>query len=149
MDEPLRAATLDDLPALAALETTCFGDEAYTLLQLRQWLDLSGPLLRVAPWADGPLPIAGYGLGHVGWDGTGWILALGVHPEARGRALGRRLTQDTLDALAARGVTETRLTTHPDNAPALRIYRALGFDEGALHPDYYGPGEPRWLLRRR
>ena len=42
-------------------------------------------------------------------------------------------------ASAERRVQEAILNVAVGNAPALRLYRRLGFVDGALVPDYYGP----------
>ncbi len=143
---PDRSAVQADLPALVALERLCFGEEAYTSLQLRQWLDLGGPLVRVA---DGSGGLDGYAIGALAHDGSGWLLALGVRPEARGRGLGRALTSAVLDALHARGVHEVQLTVTPGNTAARALYAALGFVGDEVHRDYYGPGQHRLVMRHK
>ncbi|MCB9682210.1 MAG: GNAT family N-acetyltransferase [Alphaproteobacteria bacterium] len=140
-----RPATPADLAAVVAIERACFGDEAYTHLQLRQWLDLSGPLFVVATVDDVPV---GHAIGAVDHAGDGWVLALAVHPDARRHRLGHALTTAVLDALDARGVDVTRLTVTPDNAPARALYGALGFVTEAEVDAYYGPGAARLVLRR-
>ncbi|MEL6110490.1 MAG: GNAT family N-acetyltransferase [Planctomycetota bacterium] len=50
-----------------------------------------------------------------------------VEPDARGEGV-NRLILDHLFAWARRnGLTETRLTVYPDNAPAVRAYEKAGF----------------------
>jgi ribosomal protein S18 acetylase RimI-like enzyme len=70
-----------------------------------------------------------------------------VVPEARRRGLGRALV---LAALAA-AVSERRVraaTLHVDagNAPALALYRSLGFGADGELADYYAPGRPALKL---
>ena len=62
-------------------------------------------------------------------DGSpvGEVYVIGVAPRAHGRGLGRLLLQAGLHRLADHGATEVVLYVESDNAPALRLYAALGF----------------------
>jgi ribosomal protein S18 acetylase RimI-like enzyme len=51
-----------------------------------------------------------------------------VDAERRGQRLGTRMLEATLDRLSAQGVTEVGLEVDPENAPAVRLYRAFGFE---------------------
>ncbi len=57
----------------------------------------------------------------------GEIYAIGVDPRAQGRGLGRALAVAGLDAVHRRGIDVGMLFCAADNAPALGLYRALGF----------------------
>lgn len=60
-------------------------------------------------------------------DGTGHLRAVAVAPDARGRGLGRELSiAMTRRAQAGTGIAS--LGVYVDNEPALRIYRALGYE---------------------
>ena len=50
-----------------------------------------------------------------------------VDPEYRGRAVGRRLLEAALEALAARGVPQVVLSTAERNAVAQRLFERAGF----------------------
>ncbi|WP_030761484.1 GNAT family N-acetyltransferase [Streptomyces sp. NRRL F-2664] len=50
-----------------------------------------------------------------------------VAPDNRGRGLGRALVRGLLARAAAAGHADVFLRVHPDNAAALRCYRAAGF----------------------
>jgi ribosomal protein S18 acetylase RimI-like enzyme len=60
----------------------------------------------------------------------GWIGGMGVVPDRRGEGLGNVITQALLDNARAHGVRRVRLEVLEQNAPAIAIYRSLGF--GAL-----------------
>ncbi len=57
-----------------------------------------------------------------------WIYFLGVAPEARGRGLGAALALAGLAWGHRAGASRGALYVDEDNAPALRLYRALGFE---------------------
>lgn len=59
----------------------------------------------------------------------GEIYVIGVDPDFQGRGLGRALTLAGLGHLAARGVPTAMLYVEATNAPALALYRSLGFVE--------------------
>jgi mycothiol synthase len=57
----------------------------------------------------------------------GEIFVIGVDPRAQGTGLGRALAIAGLHRLHERGVATGMLFTEADNAPALKLYRSLGF----------------------
>jgi ribosomal protein S18 acetylase RimI-like enzyme len=82
----------------------------------------------VVAW-DGDTPV---GLAMLAVRGPeAWIAGMGVTPERRGAGLGEALTRRLLDAARERGVTRVRLEVLEQNAPAIAIYRRLGFEDFA------------------
>lgn len=67
------------------------------------------------------------------------VAALGnitTDPAARGQGLGRTVTAAVVQALAAAGVREIGLHVHSENAPAIALYRRLGFVPTAEYEEY-------------
>lgn len=65
------------------------------------------------------------------------ILAIAVDNSARGHGIGGALVNAAIDHLRTGGVTEVKVVTAADNAPALRMYKKVGFvDVGTaeVHP---------------
>jgi GNAT superfamily N-acetyltransferase len=58
-----------------------------------------------------------------------------VREEARGTGLGRALATAVIEAARERGCRRVELDANEDNAPALGLYRSLGFD---AQDDRYG-----------
>lgn len=83
---------------------------------------------RVVGWAD-VFPEWAHAVRHVG------TLGMGVHPAWRGRGIGTRLLQACLDKAAAKGLTRIVLDVRADNAPAIALYRKLGFEVEACQRD--------------
>ena len=49
-------------------------------------------------------------------------------------------------SLIAAGAGSIKVTADESNAPAIRLYRDLGFQEIGLETDYYGDGRDRLIF---
>ncbi|MDD9207419.1 mycothiol synthase [Georgenia sp. 10Sc9-8] len=105
--------------------------------QAEDWFDASLLWLVVPADEDGgSVPAASMWVKALPGEPAGEIYALAVHPEHQGRGLGRLLTTVALQEMARRGLREATLYVEGDNAPAIRTYRAAGFDRTALDVQY-------------
>ncbi|MBK7405317.1 MAG: GNAT family N-acetyltransferase [Phycisphaerales bacterium] len=142
MDLIIRSATVEDLDALVGLEHDCFDrpEERFTRRQIRALVQ--NPRARVL-LAESGGTVAGWAVGlirqHRRWT-SGRIYAVGVHNQARGRGIGRRLTEHLLEVFRERGIERVYLEVREDNDTALGLYAALGFQPIRRLPAYYGPG---------
>jgi GNAT superfamily N-acetyltransferase len=101
-----------------------------------------GALARTAGGED-----VGYVLGVVTADRLAYLHLLAVREDHRRSGLARLLC-GWFDDLAVRtGARGVQAVTHPDNAPALALHRALGASEH-LSADHAGPGADRVVLTR-
>ncbi|MDI3314716.1 MAG: ribosomal protein S18-alanine N-acetyltransferase [Mycobacterium sp.] len=74
------------------------------------------------------------------------VHTIGVDPAYRGRGIGRRLLEQLLSFAAGSPVY---LEVRTDNAPAIALYRSLGFTEVALRRRYYrASGADAYTMRR-
>ena len=67
----------------------------------------------------------------------GEILTLAAVPAARGQGLATALMLEGIRVAASRKVRQMFLEVAVDNAPALALYRRLGFDEVGRRRSYY------------
>ena len=74
-------------------------------------------------WCDALPGEASAGTAHVA------RLGMGVHQDHRGRGLGRALMEATIEKVRARGLEKIELSVYSSNAPAIALYRKLGFIE--------------------
>jgi RimJ/RimL family protein N-acetyltransferase len=56
-------------------------------------------------------------------------LGMGLHPEFRGRGLGKKLLAATLDKAKEFGLEKVELHVYTTNLPAIALYKKLGFSE--------------------
>ena len=142
-----RIATLEDLKSIHEIETLSFSSGSYPLFVLRQLFDISEDYFLVAEEDD---VILGYALGNFSArDSQSWILSLGVHPEARGREVGKTLTKKLIALLEKNNSKGISLTVHPDNASAIKIYKKLDFEIVLKSDNYYLDDEARLLMKKK
>jgi N6-L-threonylcarbamoyladenine synthase/ribosomal-protein-alanine N-acetyltransferase len=146
----LRRATLDDLDAIMALETSTFASDAWSRGMMRDelasphgyYLVAEGDAIPAeAGTGGGPQhPLAGYaGLLAPRGSGQADIQTIAVAPEARRHGLGRALMLALLDEARERAAAEVFLEVRADNPNARALYDSLGFEQIAVRPRYYQP----------
>jgi len=133
----IRAATVDDAPAIAALEARLFGTDAWSLEQVVE--ELTGP--GRAAWVSTPDELAGYVITWSAGDATD-LLRIAVAPERQRRGLATELLE------AARPSTRWLLEVADDNAAALAFYTKHGFVEIDRRPRYYRDGRAAVVMER-
>lgn len=73
-----------------------------------------------------------------------------IHPDHRGRGLGRQLLDRVLAEADALGAPNVTLEVRRSNQTALRLYAAAGFEVASVRPAYYTqPVEDALVLWRR
>lgn len=146
----LRPARLDDLATLRALETACFGRDAWSEGSLRD--ELAGvPATRyVVVAVEGGEPsqetVVGYA-SLLATAETADVQRIAVRPDWRRRGVGRRLLRALLHQAHQRGCQEALLEVRADNAAAIAMYEEAGFEPIARRSGYYR-GEADALVLR-
>lgn len=138
-----------DLPDVVALDTELFDDTAWTSAMF--WSELAGvPATRdyvVLEVADDHLLVGYAGVMTVADEAT--VQTLGVARSWQRQGLGRRLLGALIERAQARGASQLWLEVRDDNVNAQHLYRVTGFEQEAVRPDYYGPGRPAVIMRKR
>jgi [ribosomal protein S18]-alanine N-acetyltransferase len=65
------------------------------------------------------------------------VLNVGTAPEARRRGVGRALMEEAVAWGRGRGARLSTLEVRRSNAPAIALYRSLGYREVGVRPRYY------------
>jgi [ribosomal protein S18]-alanine N-acetyltransferase len=138
----IRPATEHDAAAIAAIEHASFihPGERFSLRRVRYLIRSPRVEVIVAEEKGGVL---GWAAGFARLRArTPWsrVHAVAVDPGARGRNIGRMLTEHIIDVLVKRGAVRIFLEARADNHAALRLYQKLGFAECGMLPNYYGHG---------
>jgi mycothiol synthase len=101
------------------------------------WFDPKGFLI-----AEQDGAMVGFHWTKVHPEGLGEVYVVGVDPDLRSRGLGRALTLAGMRHLHAQGLRTVLLYVEADNAPALAVYRRLGFKDWAIDVMYAKGPEP-------
>jgi len=91
--------------------------------------------------------ILGYLLGFLAPAGHGYIHAVGVRAEARGRGLGRLMYERFAAVAGQRGARSLKAITAPENTGSRAFHAAVGFSE-ELVEGYSPSGGARIVFRR-
>jgi ribosomal-protein-alanine acetyltransferase len=144
----LRPATPADLDAIMALEMATFPTDAWSPALMAEELASPHGHYLVAEDADGAI-VAYAGLRAPAGSPQGDIQTIAVAAHARRRGLGRELLTALLDEARRRGAEEVFLEVRADNPGAQELYRAFGFEEIAVRPNYYQPDGVDAVIMRR
>ncbi|MDX1604891.1 MAG: GNAT family N-acetyltransferase/peptidase C39 family protein [Candidatus Competibacterales bacterium] len=131
----LRAATLDDLDALVALEERCFSGDRLSRRSFRHLLTRGHAALQVA---DTRADLAGYVL-LLFSRGTSMarLYSIAVDPGWRRHGLARALVDAAEQIALAHDCVSLRLEIRRDNSASQALFRTLGYRPFRTVPDYY------------
>jgi len=76
----------------------------------------------------------------------GHIMDVAVHPDFRGRGVGRLLVERVMGDCRDAGAAYVSLEVRVSNAAAIALYRGLGFTETRTRRRYYENGEDALLM---
>ncbi len=148
MSATLRPMRMTDVPAVASLDVSVFGAEAWSADMLAA--ELAGhPVTRYYLVAVDAGEVVGYGgLLLTGGDQAD-VVTLAVAAERWGEGIGAALLDGLIGEAARRGCTELFLEVRVDNERAKRLYRRHGFEGIGLRRGYYQPSGTDALVMRR
>ena len=79
---------------------------------------------------------------------VGYVAEIAVLPENRRQGRARRLLAAAFERLRDAGCSRVRLTVHPANDAARRLYESVGFEEVGREADYYADGSDAMTMER-
>jgi [ribosomal protein S18]-alanine N-acetyltransferase len=133
----IRAAGLDDLDRIAALETESF-PAPWKRHYFESELRAAGRFNRVA--IDGEGALVGY-LFSMHYADELHINKIAVATQLRRRGLARLLMSDCVAFARQNGITTLSLEVRQSNEPAQEFYRGLNFTSVYVRKNYYPDGE--------
>jgi ribosomal-protein-alanine N-acetyltransferase len=134
------------IPAMVAIDEALFGTDAWSVASF--WAELAGiPDRRWYRVALAGAEVVGYGGLAVLGDSAD-VQTVAVRADHQGRGIGALLLDALLGEAARRGCTEVLLEVRADNAAAVALYAARGFDTIATRRRYYADGTDALILRR-
>ena len=90
-------------------------------------------------------------MGYVGlWNvcGCADIIDVAVHNDFRRQGIGEKLLIEMLYECKKQSVFEVNLEVRKSNAPAIRLYKKLGFVENGIRKKYYQNTEDALLMQK-
>lgn len=145
-DTTLRAAQLQDVPDLHALETRLFPADAWTLDMFLAEVGHPTRSYYVLEYDTGSGPsIIGYcGVMVVG--DTADVQTIAVLPEHEGNGYGRAMLETMHTRSRQQGAERILLEVRADNPRAQRLYRRNGYTRIHVRPRYYDDGTDALIM---
>lgn len=135
---PIRRGRNSDLAALLAIEDCCFTTDRLSRRSLRYFLAAPNAVFQVADLGG---DIAGYALVALRkGSAIARLYSIAIHPDYRGRDLGRALLRAAEKQARAAGTDLMRLEVRARNRRAIALYEAQGYRRFGRIADYYEDG---------
>ena len=139
----IRRLTKSDVPRIAELERLSFS-HPWSERSIRESFESKANSFFVFE-DDGE--VVGY-IGLTVAGGEGYILNVAVHPDWRGRRIGKALVCHVIDTYRSE-LEFITLEVRPSNIAAVKLYEGFGFEKVGERPNYYSaPAENALLLTR-
>ncbi len=142
----VRAATPDDLDAVAALETECLGPDAWSRGLVAEGLAGNVPTV-VYLVAEAESRVVGHAVASIVAD-IAELQRIAVAADARRGGHATALLEEVVLRAREGGAERLLLEVREDNAGALAFYAARGFEEVDRRPRYYRDGATAVVLGR-
>jgi ribosomal-protein-alanine N-acetyltransferase len=137
----IRAATDDDVAAVARLEEVCLGDDAWSPGLVAEGIGKRLPTVSylVGTSDDGSEEVVGYAVASLAGDDVE-LQRIAVAPAYRRRGLASALLAEVESVALAAGGARLLLEVRDDNATATAFYESRGFAELGRRRAYYQDG---------
>ncbi len=148
MTASVRLATGDDLEAVEAVESECFGRDRWTAQALAEAVQgKAGRAFAVAVTDDAGGEVVGCVVVRYGGD-TADLERIAVVPAQRRQGAGEALLSWAVEWSRRCGAESILLEVAADNHGAIEFYEHRGFVEIDRRPRYYGGSVDALILRR-
>jgi ribosomal-protein-alanine N-acetyltransferase len=133
----IRTIKTKDMPAIYEIEQASF-KEPYPPAYLDNLASYASDTFLVVE-ENGQ--VVGYVIATIETNYLGHIISIAVHPEHRGKGLGKLLMKNIIDLLARKGISTIRLEVRRSNIVAQRLYKKFRFNLAYVIEGYYSDGE--------
>jgi ribosomal-protein-alanine N-acetyltransferase len=140
--------TLDDVPAVMALERELFPEDAWTPDMFTSDLAKPGSRSRYLV-AENAETIVGYAGMLFPGGGDSEVLTIAVAPAHWGHGTGTALLEALFAEATSRNCTQVFLEVRADNPRAQALYRRHGFTEVGVRRGYYQPSGTDAIVMRK
>ncbi len=145
----IRRAEISDLKEIHKIESECFPEDAFSQLQMKEFIKDPGFIFLVAIMNE---RIVGFIIGGVEYfrgKNVGHIYSIDVKPEYRNRGVGSLLLETIENILAEAGVKECYLEVRVDNMTARNLYFKREYRFFEFLSNYYGAGKDGIRLMKK
>ncbi|MBP5242076.1 MAG: ribosomal protein S18-alanine N-acetyltransferase [Clostridia bacterium] len=145
-----RAWKYEDILEITRLEETCFQAERWNYQMFASSFEQKGFFgdLCEEEGVDGEKQLIAYGCVQCVED-TADLLTIAVHPDCRGRGIGKTMLDRLISGAKRRGTERMFLEVRESNAPALSLYLSEGFEKVSVRKKYYPDGENALVLVKK
>lgn len=134
----------EHLAEVKALLDTCFGESAWSLDSLRSQLSKPDSSCTIA--IEDNRTVGFLAFEQILDEGS--IIEIAVHPRFRRRGIAKELINSAIQN--AGNLSAVFLEVRESNAPAISLYRSLGFEQIAVRKDYYDhPKENAIIMKQQ
>lgn len=119
---------------LAALEQVCFGADAWSAQSIADEVENDAARFFVAESEEGD--VCGY-IGMLFADDFACVCDVAVAPEYRRRGIAQMLIKRLFEECRGLGVAQLSLEARVSNAPAIALYKKMGFVSMGIRPNVY------------
>lgn len=144
----MRSGTAADIDAMYRLDCRCF-DEVFRFSRRAMRRLTQAPENHVLLAETTTTVLAGFSIVSLyAKDKLAYIVTLDIAPEHRRLGLARLLLQRAEAHAVAARVSDVELHVSTVNMAAIALYRACGYVEVLLEPDFYAPGLHASVMRK-
>lgn len=134
----IEKASQEDLLQICRMESICFGEDAFSYMQLRYLILHSKGIFFVVKRGNKVCAYASY-LVHEHFPNLR-LYSIAVLPEERGFGFAKTLLDKAIPFAKENDLTSISLEVRIDNKPAIALYEKYGFIKKSVLPSYYHDG---------